>query len=591
MENFEKVGDLFNCKLLLEDNTSFIIPMREDGYIFATALCKAVGKSVGHWLRLKETKDLVKKLEKSDIHIPISALIEIYKGGNDKYNQGTWIHPDLGIQLAQWCSSNFALQVSKWIKELIITNKVELGKEKNNDELQQEFEKLKKQLEEQILLNKKLENKTNEFENEIENKTKEFENELENKNKEFNFLQNKVNRFQKRENFTDKNVLYIVTCDEIEKDRIYIVGKAVDLKLRLTTYNKSLEHKVVYYKGFKNMYHMKTAELMLLYKLNQYKDEKTLKDRFILPEDKEISFFTNVVDEIHNWFENIENIIIDTKESDKEDKNLPRKQGKQGKFDRNSVYLLTSDIHLKKNTYIIGKSKNLNSRLTAYNKSLDHNVVYNKKCNNINQMNVIELMILYKLDNFRERMNRDRFILPEDKDVSFFTEIFDKAVNWFNNVDSKLEIIKNKETKDQERKDNKKIYRQENKEKITEIQKNYREKNKEKLNIKSGIYRETHKKQVSDGKKDWYNRNKDNVINRVKNNYVNNRDEKLSKVKEYASKNQDKIKARQSIKITCECGSVFGKYTIKKHLQTVIHQEYLKIIESIHMEFTNETVQ
>ena len=146
MENFEKVGDLFNCKLLLEDNTSFIIPMREDGYIFATALCKAVGKSVGHWLRLKETKDLVKKLEKSDIHIPISALIEIYKGGNDKYNQGTWIHPDLGIQLAQWCSSNFALQVSKWIKELIITNKVELGKEKNNDELQQEFEKLKKQL-------------------------------------------------------------------------------------------------------------------------------------------------------------------------------------------------------------------------------------------------------------------------------------------------------------------------------------------------------------------------------------------------------------------------------------------------------------
>ena len=568
MENFEKVGDLFNCKLLLQDNTTFTIPMREDGYIFATALCKAVNKRVNHWLRLKETKDLVKKLE-NDIHIHTSGkLIEIYKGGNDKYNQGTWIHPDLGIHLVQWCSSNFTLQVSKWIKELIFTNKVELRKEKNNDELQQEFEKLKKQLEEQILL------------------TKEFENELENKTKEFNFLQNKVNRFQKRENFTDKNVLYIVTCDEIEKDRIYIFGKAVDLKLRLTTYNKSLEHKVVYYKGFKNMYHMKTAELMLLYKLNQYKDEKTLKDRFVLPEDKEISFFTNVVDEIHNWFENIENVIIDTKESDKEDKNLPRKQGK---FDRNSVYLLTSDIHLKKKTYIIGKSKNLNSRLSAYNKSVDHTVEYNKKCNNINQMNVIELMILYKLDNFRERMNRDRFILPEDKDVSFFTEIFDKAVNWFNNIDSKLEIIKNKETKEQERKDNKKIYRQENKEKITEIQKNYREKNKEKLNIKSWIYRETHKKQVSDGKKDWYNRNKDTVINRVKNNYVNNRDEKLSKVKEYASKNQDKIKARQSIKITCECGSVFGKYTIKKHLQTVIHQEYLKIIESIHTEFTNET--
>jgi hypothetical protein len=185
--------------------------MREDGYIFATALCKASGKLVGNWLRLKETKEFIKNLEKNDIHIHTSGkLIEIYKGGNDKYNQGTWIHPDLGIQLAQWCSVNFAHQVSKWIKELIITNKVELGKEKNNDELQQEFEKLKKQLEEQILLNKELENNTKEIKNELENKTKEFENELKNKTKEFNFLQNKVNRFQKRENFTDKNVLYII---------------------------------------------------------------------------------------------------------------------------------------------------------------------------------------------------------------------------------------------------------------------------------------------------------------------------------------------------------------------------------------------
>ena len=45
MEKFEKTGDIINCKLLLEDNKEFIIPMREDGYIFATALCKLVNKS------------------------------------------------------------------------------------------------------------------------------------------------------------------------------------------------------------------------------------------------------------------------------------------------------------------------------------------------------------------------------------------------------------------------------------------------------------------------------------------------------------------------------------------------------------------
>jgi hypothetical protein len=143
---FEKNEDIFNCRLLLEDNTEFIIPLREDGYIFATKLCKIVGKKVNHWLNLKETKELVNKLKKSDIGIPASQFIEVYKGNSQKYSQGTWIHPDLGIQLAQWCSPSFSLQVSKWIRELIITNNVELGQEKTNDKIQEEFENIKKNL-------------------------------------------------------------------------------------------------------------------------------------------------------------------------------------------------------------------------------------------------------------------------------------------------------------------------------------------------------------------------------------------------------------------------------------------------------------
>lgn len=31
-------------------------------------------------------------------------LIEVYKGRKSKYSHGTWIHPDLGIHLAQWCN-------------------------------------------------------------------------------------------------------------------------------------------------------------------------------------------------------------------------------------------------------------------------------------------------------------------------------------------------------------------------------------------------------------------------------------------------------------------------------------------------------
>ena len=179
---FQKIEDIFHCKLLLKDNTEFTIPLREDGYIHATALCKAVKKKPNHWLNLKETKDLVKEIEKKHVNciagIPASGnekkhvncdvrnttsqnkdtnqvkkdLIEIYKGGNDKYSQGTWVHPDLGVQLAQWCSPNFSLQVSKWIRELIFTNKVEIGNEKNDEDINLVLTEKLKNAEEIIVL-------------------------------------------------------------------------------------------------------------------------------------------------------------------------------------------------------------------------------------------------------------------------------------------------------------------------------------------------------------------------------------------------------------------------------------------------------
>ena len=159
---FEKINDIFQCKLILENGEEFTIPLREDGYIFATWLCKAVGKKVSHWLNLKETKELKKEIEKNDTGItklqiknaddviPASALIEVYKGGNDKYNQGTWIHPDLGLNLAQWCSPSFSLQVSKWLRELIFTGTVEIEKEKSDEEIDNKYQEIIKELEEKL---------------------------------------------------------------------------------------------------------------------------------------------------------------------------------------------------------------------------------------------------------------------------------------------------------------------------------------------------------------------------------------------------------------------------------------------------------
>lgn len=86
-----------------------------DGYINATALCKAAGKDFYDYDRLKSTKEFLQELSnESGIHG--SALTQIIRGGNP-HNQGTWVHPQVAINLAQWASPKFAVLVSKWIFE------------------------------------------------------------------------------------------------------------------------------------------------------------------------------------------------------------------------------------------------------------------------------------------------------------------------------------------------------------------------------------------------------------------------------------------------------------------------------------------
>ena len=88
-----------------------IIQFREiDYYINATQLYKAGGKNFGHWYSLEGTKELISVLA-SDIRIPISHLIDSKKGNTVNYVQGTWIHPDLSIQLARWLSLNLLFRL------------------------------------------------------------------------------------------------------------------------------------------------------------------------------------------------------------------------------------------------------------------------------------------------------------------------------------------------------------------------------------------------------------------------------------------------------------------------------------------------
>ena len=80
-------------------------------------------------------------------------FLQVVKGGNIHNKiQGTFAHPDLAIQIAQWCSPLFAIQVSRWTRELLITGSVTLGQEKSVEELEKKYkhniEKLQNTVEE-----------------------------------------------------------------------------------------------------------------------------------------------------------------------------------------------------------------------------------------------------------------------------------------------------------------------------------------------------------------------------------------------------------------------------------------------------------
>jgi len=81
-------------------------------------MCKACDKQWGHYAALDTTKAYWEALS-ADIGIPISGLVLSIKGGNTKQIQGTWVHPEIAIDLAQWVSVEFRIWANRTLKQVI----------------------------------------------------------------------------------------------------------------------------------------------------------------------------------------------------------------------------------------------------------------------------------------------------------------------------------------------------------------------------------------------------------------------------------------------------------------------------------------
>ena len=199
------------------------------------------------------------------------------------------------------CSSRYNFVVENTRKEHL-----EIISSKNTENAQ-----LKLKIENLIILNNELQDKlkTVEYETELrvlrENKPIEelLHNiaikAIEQKNEVITNMVKKYVKKQPRKQYECSNVIYILTTSSLKNDRRYILGKAKNLTNRLSTYNKSDEHEVIYYLDCEDEEAMNAMEPFVFKKLNEYREQAN-RERFILPKDKNIEFF---IDTIKNCFE------------------------------------------------------------------------------------------------------------------------------------------------------------------------------------------------------------------------------------------------------------------------------------------------
>lgn len=100
-------------------NDTAIEQRQADSYLNATAMCQANGKRINNYLRQQATQDFISALE-AETRISASDLLQVRKGGSEA--QGTWVHPLVAVNLAQWLSPQFAVWCSKIIYTKVLEN-------------------------------------------------------------------------------------------------------------------------------------------------------------------------------------------------------------------------------------------------------------------------------------------------------------------------------------------------------------------------------------------------------------------------------------------------------------------------------------
>ena len=299
-------------------------------------------------------------------------------------------------------------------------------------------------------------------------------------------------------------------------------------------------------------------------------------------------------------------IIKDEKiKFEQEVKKLTKKYIKQPKevFDqKNVVYLMTSEEGEKIGEYNVGKATDLSKRKENYNhnKLHDFKVMYYISCKNSKFMDLIESVILMKLEKYRCKAGIDVFLLPtfvdiasrSEGDITIFTNIFDECLKFYDDIDEAIYPKRTLQEDKDKRKERNKKYQQDNKDEIKEkmheyyednkeilsdIKKVYYEKNADVITGKHKKYYEKNKEAVIENVMEYYNENKQHILEDRKDFYEDNKETILEERAKYYKENyKTKIAIQRAKKETCECGMIISHYSMKRHKTSARHKTLME---------------
>ena len=309
---------------------------------------------------------------------------------------------------------------------------------------------------------------------ELENENIRLEEEKNKKDLEIKKLQNKVLIKQKRNVYENKNFIYMIQDEFHKKERIYIIGKAIDLTQRLTTYNKTRDHQVIHARCCNSAQQMNYIEKCVLSKLDKYR-EVSNRDRFILPESESVSLFTDIVDLFVNCFSDVDSSVDIEKNLTENEIEIQKKEKLKEYIEDNKELITESSRQYREDN---------KEQFYTFNKVYQEN----------NKERIGEYQKQYRQDNNEPLKIYNKKYYEDNKE----------------DLDENNKIYREEHKK--EMKEYNKEYYQDNKDEFKKYKKEHYEKNKEIILQESKNYYIEHKEEIKEKVRERYKNNKDKIL-------------------------------------------------------------------------------